>query len=183
VTHITDRIQLKGFKMGRCWRPHIKALAALLFVALVQAIAVGQSTDESNQKQAVCAMLAAQLLKTMAHAISNTPRAAQGSTAASVYGDRYSGDDNTCSMAIEYQVPDNSARDCSFLTLARVPLKNDPNRGQMKVAETGWCRNNGAGQSDYTSTSPSDVCHGGGSKQSDYNCVQAFIKNSVEANK
>lgn len=84
-------------------------------------------------------------------------------------------------MATEYQVPDNSGRDCSFLTLARLPLKNDPNRGQMKVAETGWCRSNGSGQSDYTSTSPSDICHGGGSKQSDYTCVQAFIKNSVEA--
>src|SRR5215469_726797 len=161
----------------------MKALAALLLLVLVQGIAVGQSKDESNQKQKVCAMLAAQWLKTLVHAMSNSPEAAQGSTAASVYGDRYSADNNTCYMATEYQVPDNSGRDCSFLTLARLPLKDDPNRGQMKVAETGWCRNNGAGQSDYTSTSPSDVCHGGGSKQSDYTCVQAFIKNSVEANK
>jgi hypothetical protein len=160
----------------------MKALAALLLVVLLQSVAVGQSKDESNQKHDICAMLATQLMTQLIHAVSSSPDVAQGSTATSVYGDRYSAAANTCYMAIQYQVPDNSGRECSFLTLARVPLKNDPNRGQMKVAETRWCRSN-AGQSDYASTSPSDICHGGGSKQSDYTCVQAFIKNLVDANK
>ena len=161
----------------------MKALNALFLVVLIQGMAVGQSQDNLNQQKAMCSMMAAQLLKTLVHAMATTPEAAQGNTAASVYGARYSADDSTCYMATEYQVSDNNQRDCSFLTLAAVPFKNDATRPQMKVAETGWCRSNGSGQSEYTSTSPSDICHGGGSKQSDYTCVQAFIKNSVEANK
>jgi hypothetical protein len=162
----------------------MKALTALFLVVLVQGMAVGQSQDNLNEQKAKCSMMAHLLLKTLVRGISTTPEVAQGNTAATVYGDRYSADDSTCFMAIEYQVPDNGGRDCSFLTLATVAFKNDlPNRGQMKVAETRWCRSNESGQSDYTSTSPSDICHGGGSKQSDYTCVEAFIKNSVEANK
>ena len=158
----------------------MKPLAALLFVVLVQAGAVGQANDESNQKQRLCAMAADQLLNVMFHAFRSTPETMP--RGASIYGDHYSTEDSTCYMAIEYQVTDNNQRNCSFLTLARVPFKNDADRPQMKVAETRWCRSN-AGQSDYMSTSPSDICHGGGSKQSDYTCVQVFIKNSVEASK
>ena len=118
----------------------MKVLAALFLAVLVQAIAVGQSNDESNQQQKVCAMLAASLLDRMVHALSTSPEATQGRTAASIYGDRYSAGDSTCYMAIEYQVTDNNQRNCSFLTLARVPFKNDADRRQTKAAETRWCR-------------------------------------------
>ena len=76
-------------------------------------------------------MLATNLLDTMVNVL-NSPEGTQGSTAASIYGDRYSARDSKCYMAIEYQISDDSQRDCSFLTLARVPLKNDPDRPQMK---------------------------------------------------
>ena len=161
----------------------MRVLTALFLVVIVQAEAIGQANDESHQKQQMCATMAHRLLNLTFHAFSSTPETMPQVTGASIYGARYSADDSTCYMATEYQVRDNNQRDCSFLTLARVPFKNDADRPQMKVAETQWCRSNGSGQSDYTSTSPSDICHGGGSKESDYTCVQAFIKDSVAANK
>ena len=159
----------------------MKSLAALFVVVLVQTIVVGQSTDESKEKQKMCGMVAASALNTMMHTFSATdiPKG----TAASIYGSRYSAEDSTCYAAMQYQVTDNNRRNCSFLTLIRVSFAPDPDRRPTKAAEIGWCPSNGSAQSEYMSTSPSDICRGGGSKESDYSCVRAFIKNSVEAKK